>query len=109
MAERTKALVSKTSMGAIPSWVRIPPSPQLSRRAALRGVERNLVQSLGPASELQGEVLEWPNRHDWKSCVAFTGDRGFESHPLRSLLYESFWRLRDARSGSALVRSTTQP
>ena len=32
-----------------------------------------------------GEVLEWPNRHDWKSCVAFTGDRGFESHPLRQL------------------------
>ena len=30
-------------------------------------------------------MLEWPNRHDWKSCVAFTGDRGFESHPLRQL------------------------
>ena len=27
VAERFKALVSKTSMGAISSWVRIPPSP----------------------------------------------------------------------------------
>ena len=28
VAERFKALVSKTSMGAISSWVRIPPSPR---------------------------------------------------------------------------------
>ena len=28
-------------------------------------------------------MLEWTNRRDWKSRVPFTGDRGFESHPLR--------------------------
>ena len=32
VAERLKALVSKTSMGAISSWVRIPPSPELGGR-----------------------------------------------------------------------------
>ncbi len=30
-----------------------------------------------------GEVPERSNGRDWKSRVLFTGDRGFESHPLR--------------------------
>ena len=30
-----------------------------------------------------GEVLERPNRRDWKSRVPLMRDRGFESHPLR--------------------------
>ncbi len=30
-----------------------------------------------------GEVLEWTIRRAWRARVAF-GDRGFESHPLRS-------------------------
>jgi endonuclease YncB( thermonuclease family) len=29
-------------------------------------------------------VLEWPNRHAWRACVA-SRYRGFESHPLRQL------------------------
>ena len=32
---------------------------------------------------LTGEVLEWPNRRDWKSRVPFMRNHGFESHPLR--------------------------
>ena len=57
MAERMKALVSKTSMGVISSRVRIPLSPPPQK-----AMDR-------PTGFLRGEVLERTNRHDWKSCV----------------------------------------
>ena len=57
MAERTKALVSKTSMGVISSWVRIPLSPPQRNR-----------------NSQYGEMLEWPNRRDWKSRVPSQGE-----------------------------------
>ena len=31
---------------------------------------------------------EWPNGRDWKSRVPPKGDRGFESHPLRFLIFD---------------------
>ena len=57
MAEWSKALVSKTSMGVISSWVRIPLSPG----------------RMGENGQ-NGEVLEWPNRRDWKSRVPSQGE-----------------------------------
>ena len=57
MAEWFKALVSKTSMGVISSWVRIPLSPPQRNR-----------------NSQYGEMLEWPNRRDWKSRVPSQGE-----------------------------------
>ena len=42
------------------------------------------ARCVGLAHGLQGEVLERFNRRDLKSRVVREGDRGFESHPLRS-------------------------
>ena len=81
MAEWFKALVSKTSMGAISSWVRIPLSPG----------------SL--FTYLHGEVLEWPNRRDWKSRVSCKRNRGFESHPLRHQRTSVEWDLPNVDNG----------
>ena len=61
VAERLKALVSKTSMGAISSWVRIPPSP-------LRGC-RPRRDAVGAGPYNAGEMPEWPIGRDWKSRV----------------------------------------
>ena len=60
-------------MGVIPSWVRIPPSPPppeqpLAPSQALLG--RALCH--GNVAH-RGEVLEWPNRRDWKSRVVSKG------------------------------------
>ena len=34
-----------------------------------------------------GEVAEWSKALDWNSSYIFTGVRGFESHPLRHLVW----------------------
>ena len=65
VAERLKALVSKTSMGL--SLI-VGSNPTLSAiRAAVRPLSAG---GASPDKTPRGEVLEWPNRRDWKSRVA---------------------------------------
>ena len=72
MAERLKAAVSKT---VVPVSGTVGSNPTLSATS---------MQWDGRGGVGNGEVLEWPNRHDWKSCRG-PAPRGFESRPLRHL------------------------
>ena len=64
MAERFKAAVSKTVVGASST---VGSNPTLSARHCTRYVPDGSL--LHPARFSQrGEVPEWPNGHDWKSC-----------------------------------------
>ena len=103
MAERLKALVSKTSRLARVSRVRIPPSPPSHSRCARArpvqppgSVRRSIPPTVAerceggcrrpggrPPGAPRGEVLEWLNRLAWKAGDGGNSVRGFESHPLR--------------------------
>ena len=64
MAERFKAAVSKTVVGASST---VGSNPTLSARHRTRHAPD--AGSYHPARFMQrGEVPEWPNGHDWKSC-----------------------------------------
>ncbi len=64
MAERFKAAVSKTVVGASST---VGSNPTLS---AIRRTRNAPDQPLLRPARLsqRGEVPEWPNGHDWKSC-----------------------------------------
>jgi hypothetical protein len=95
VAEWPKAPDSKSGLGASPTWVRLPPSPQTTQ-GSLRKKQILVIQEkpkgfltiasgedgLSPAEPIAGgrrnplrvpdstgEVPEWPKGHDWKSCV----------------------------------------
>ena len=80
VAERLKALVSKTGRVVRPSWVRIPPSPclahgirteaRLSMNGAATKRSSDLLRRAGGPTEVRQRTL---------------ADGGAESHPLRSL------------------------
>ena len=57
MAERTNAPVSKTGMGATPSWVRIPLSPPLVQDTATNGLQDIILPSGSPRRVAR--VDEW--------------------------------------------------
>ena len=62
MAERLKALDSKSSVRVTVPGVRIPLSPPVQLITSIHGPH-------GSRCDEPGEVTEWPKVHDWKSCV----------------------------------------
>ena len=87
VAERFKASLSKSGVSSRVPWVRIPPSPP----------------------HMNGEVLEWPNRHAWKACRAFTGPRGFESRSLRHITTLSATRAKTRNPTHKPTNFTREP
>ena len=55
-----------------------------------------------------GEVPEWSNGHDWKSCVPF-GYRGFESHPLRKNIIPIYLGNREVPVGKPAAKTGALP
>ena len=71
MQEWLNWTVSKTVVRATAPWVRIPLSPPCGAVAQMgeRIPRTDEVTGSNPVCSMAGEMREWLNRHDWKSCV----------------------------------------